>query len=567
MHSLLSVMAKEGSNSHLSESSTTKAKACINCRRRKIKCDGVRPKCGPCSRSMGFQDCEYAEDGLTRTQILEDQIAILEARIEELEKPQELRSTLVLNNPYAEQLGPGLSPATPRRGPSLRLPIASQGSSGLSSPLSLPTSPVSGLASVELEALVLNFLKHGSQFGFFLHVNNFREAAMGLGSERPTPVLLDVVNLWAIHLSGSNEFLMYEATYLWRALSTTVDALSGAHGHNTILHTIQAEVLLAHYFLRNTRFLEAKYHVSAAVSLVLSAGLHRLRSADLHTIGGPLGPAFHALPAPRNATEENERICAFWTVLTLNNCWTTADGSPSNISYTVPDARIDTPWPLDINASDLQTQVLPDSTVGTVTTFLANLPDAGISESALHAKAAVLFEQASRLASQYRPDISREQLNQFYASFNFIDALIEGFKISLPAVHAHSTREMLVLNCLVQVSTIQLHNPFVGEIDASRRRVLDSARAIVADLQQVPVNDFLFIDPIMGTLLMATCQVFIAELGRFRRQRSSNPAVATHEKALKDAIDTVLTVMNVFAPRCRLMESQLVAVQQLYHGL
>ncbi|KAJ7645226.1 Zn(2)-Cys(6) binuclear cluster domain-containing protein [Mycena polygramma] len=566
-------MAKEGSSSHPSESSTTKAKACINCRRRKIKCDGVRPKCGPCSRSMGFQDCEYAEDGLTRTQILEDQIAILEARIDELEKPKELRSTLVLNNPYAEQLRPGSPPATPRRGSSLYLPITSQGSSGLSSPLSLPTSPASGLAVVELEALVLNFLNHSSQFGFFLHVNNFREAAMGLGTERPTSVLLDVVNLWAIHLSGSNEFTMYEASYLWRALSTTVDALSGAHEHNTILHTIQAEVLLAHYFLRNTRFLEAKYHVSAAVSLVLSAGLHRLRSADLHTIGGPLGPAFHALPAPRNAIEENERICAFWTVLTLNNCWTTADGSPSNISYTVPDARIDTPWPLDINAPDLQacfdtsTQVLPDSTVGTVTTFLANLPDAGVSESALHAKAAILFEQASRLASQYRPDMSRNQLNQFYASFNFIDTLIEGFKISLPAVHAHSTREMLVLNCLVQVATIQLHNPFVVEMDASRRRVLDSARAIVADLEQVSVNDFLFIDPIMGTLLMATCQIFIAELGRFRRHRPSNASVAAEETALKDAIDTVLAVMNFFAPRCLLMESQLVAMQQLYHGL
>jgi hypothetical protein len=47
--------------------------------------------------------------------------------------------------------------------------------------------------------------------------------------------------------------------------------------------------------------------------------------------------------------EEYERVNAFWAVLTMKNCWTTADGSPSNISYTVPDARIDTPWPADIN--------------------------------------------------------------------------------------------------------------------------------------------------------------------------------------------------------------------------
>jgi hypothetical protein len=105
----------------------------------------------------------------------------------------------------------------------------------------------------------------------------------------------------------------------------------------------------------------------------------------------------------------------------MNDCWTTADGSPSNISYSVPDARIDTPWPLDIDAVDLQVgplhgrsraitytsqiQTLPDSSLGTVTTFLANLPDSEVSEAALHAKAAILFEQASRLAAQYSPSI------------------------------------------------------------------------------------------------------------------------------------------------------------------
>jgi hypothetical protein len=59
------------------------------------------------------------------------------------------------------------------------------------------------------------------------------------------------------------------------------------------------------------------------------------------------------MPLPMDATEEAERINAFWTVLTLNNCWTTADGSPSNIAYADPDVGIDTPWPSDINAPHL----------------------------------------------------------------------------------------------------------------------------------------------------------------------------------------------------------------------
>ncbi|KAJ6530387.1 Zn(2)-Cys(6) binuclear cluster domain-containing protein [Mycena vulgaris] len=561
-------MTQQGSSSISFDPPSAKAKACVNCRRRKIKCDGERPKCGPCTRSSSFQDCEYAEDGTTRTQILEEQIAILEARIEELEKPKELRSNLVLHNPYASERRSASLPSFSRGCSSMHLPLPhSELSSDLSSPLSsVAASSSEGIPIVELETLIHNFLHHSSQFGFFLNIHNFREAALGRSGQRPAAVLLDVVYLWAIHLSGSEEFTAYEAGYLSQALRTGVDALSGTHP-NAVLHTIQAAVLLAHYFLRNTRLLEGKYHLSAAVSLVISSGLHRIRSADSYAVGGPLGPAFHALAPPRDAIEEGERINAFWTVLTLNNCWTTADGSPSNISYTVPDARIDTPWPLDINAPTLHNQVLPDLSIGTVATFLANLPDSGTAVSALHAKAAILFEQASRLASQYRPNMSSEQLNQFYVSFRSIDTLIEGFKLLLPTVHLHSAREMLVVHSLVNVAIIQLHNPFAVDIEASRLRELAAAQAVVTDLGQVLVNDFVYIDPIMGTLLMATCQVFVAELARCRRHRPLGSAVPPEERLLMDAVETVLAVMNVFAPSCRLMDSQLNAMQQIYHGL
>ncbi|KAJ7936982.1 Zn(2)-Cys(6) binuclear cluster domain-containing protein [Mycena leptocephala] len=553
---LTKTMTQEGSRSISLDVPCTKPKTCVNCRRRKIKCDSERPKCGKCSRSIGFQDCEYVEDGPTRTEILEEEIAILEARIEELEKPKELRSTVGLHDPY---VGAGSSPALSQRNSSVHLPIACAELS--SSPWSMPTSSTEEIPLSSLEPLIHNFLHHSSQFGFFLNVHNFREATIGRSGQPPTAVLLDVVCLWAIHLSGSDEFTACEASYLARALRTAVDALSGPHHHHTIFHCIQAEVLLSHYFLRNTRFLEGKYHLSAAVSLVISSGLHRTRSADSY-VGGCLGSGFSAMPLPMDATEEAERINAFWTVLTLNNCWTTADGSPSNIAYADPDVGIDTPWPSDINAPHLH-----NSCVGTVSTFLANLPDDGVSIAALHAKAAILFEKASRLASQCCPDMTNEQLTQFYLSFNTIDALIERFKISLPAVHLHPTRSMLVIHTLVHVATIQLHNPFISNIDASHLRALDAARAVVATLAQVPVHEFVFIDPIMGPLLMTICQVFLTELRRFKHHRPLHGPVRPEERVLMDAMDTVVAVMSVFAPNCRLMDSQLLAMQQLYHGL
>jgi hypothetical protein len=151
--------------------------------------------------------------------------------------------------------------------------------------------------------------------------------------------------LWGVHLSKDARITVYEPAFLAHALRSTAGSLSGTHPR-TILHSMQASVLLAYYFIRNARFLEGKYHTSAAVSIAVSAGLHRIRARQED---GPIEtPSFsNALPPAKCAAEEGERISAFWSVLNLNNCWAGTDGSPSNVSYGEPGLKIDTPWPLD----------------------------------------------------------------------------------------------------------------------------------------------------------------------------------------------------------------------------
>ncbi|KAK7048622.1 fungal-trans domain-containing protein [Favolaschia claudopus] len=552
-------------------------KVCVNCRRRRVKCDGVRPQCGQCSRSLSYSDCEYADEGrATGTQILEEQIARTEARIEALERPGHSGAGgLGLQDPYTGKMHSHGSSSIQRTqstsGSLYRAPTPSRhqtSGSTVSRRVCLnsfwPTNISQEMSLDKLEPLIHNFLQHSSQFGFFLNVHRFQKAIRGSSSHRAAPVLLDAVCLWAVHLSDSSNLSAYEANYLSQALRSAVNALSGTHSSNTILDAIQAEVLLTYYFLRNTRFIEAKYHLSAAVSLVISSGLHRIRSGDVGNLSGS-----RSMTPPRDTIEEWERVNAFWTVLTLNNCWTAADGSPSNISYTDTnsDARIDTPWPSDINASGLQNQALPISSFGTITAFLNNQQDSGVTLSALHAKAAILFEQASRLASQYQPNMRDRR--QFYASFKAVDALIESFKLNLPTVQSHPTREMIVIHSLAQVATIQLHNPFVADADASdgsRSRVVTSARAIVANLTHAPLQQFRYVDPIMGTLLMTVCRVFVSELARFRRYQQSNGSIPPQERLVMDTMDTALSAMNILAANCPLMNSQLVTIQQSYRG-
>lgn len=189
-------------------------------------------------------------------------------------------------------------------------------------------------------------MHHAAQVGFFLSPQLFEALSSGaVPSQLASPALMDTVYLWGSHLSRSEKLSAHESGFLSDALRSTAASLSRAHSSTAILHTVQAEVLLAQYFFRNARILEGKYHASAAVSISLSSGLHKIRSADMRDSARP---TVDSLSPPTNALEEGERINAFWAVLTLNNCWFAADGSPTDFSYATH--GVDTPWPLDIGA-------------------------------------------------------------------------------------------------------------------------------------------------------------------------------------------------------------------------
>lgn len=70
------------------------------------RCDGVRPVCGQCTSKGKADDCEYTGDvqGLTRIQLMEENIALLEARIRELEDPAQDSSVRL--HPLVEQAAP-----------------------------------------------------------------------------------------------------------------------------------------------------------------------------------------------------------------------------------------------------------------------------------------------------------------------------------------------------------------------------------------------------------------------------------------------------------------------------
>ncbi len=180
-----------------------------------------------------------------------------------------------------------------------------------------------------------------------MNASRFRSAALDPSAyySRPLPALMTTVYLLGSVLSHTPSLTMHEKTFLERALVDVSGALSSNYHPQRFAQTIQAEVLLAYYFLASGRFLEGKYHVTTAVSLVLSTGLNKVRS-DRTTSTGQIP----VLRAPRDAIEEGERVDACWTVLILDKSWAVALASVPNAvcPSDIVGLQLDTPWPLEV---------------------------------------------------------------------------------------------------------------------------------------------------------------------------------------------------------------------------
>ncbi|KAJ7266989.1 hypothetical protein B0H12DRAFT_1099064 [Mycena haematopus] len=483
-----------------------------------LRCDGKKPTCTPCARFIGgsLHDCEYTETGPAQSQVLEEQISIIESRIRDLEKPSERTSVALLNPYYPSHLGE-------------------------SSFDEFAAGPSTSISQRDL---------------IFLEPANVRRPLEWCFSQRNRmSALLDAVYLWGAHLSHSDIILVHEASLLSDALRSAARGLSNSSCPNVIRQTIQAEMLLAQYFFRNARMLEGKYHTTIAVSIVLSSRFHKIRSANVHS-------SVDLMSLVANPLNEGESINAFWAVLTLNNTWLAADGSPRDVSYAV----VDTPWPLDIHAYSEESGLLPSHCSATIESFLSNFPDSGTSLIALHAKAAIAFEQASQLAARSTETTTLQDPETFTAAFNTLDGVIETLKQTLPPLGKNGSHSLLlVIHSLVQVAIIQLHNPFFFKHDLSRSRAISAAMTVVESVRQTNLRDFGYIDAIVGTLWMAACQVFITELSR--PEYGSIGTENANMRKFHEAVETLLAAMSVFAGDCRMIELQLETAHRNYDAI
>ncbi|KAK2459256.1 hypothetical protein APHAL10511_008733 [Amanita phalloides] len=511
-----------------------RGRACMNCRFLKIKCDGVKPTCGPCRRHPKEDDCEYS-DGPTRsrTQILEETVSRLEARLYELEHPNETTPSVTLHDPYGRvhereprtyspplltfsDSGSGLSPFSPLSTASTsslpsdhNAPITGRHYS--SSPLVTAEDP----PPIVVSNLLDKFTPHAIVFGFFLNSTRIRNSILLVPGHhtRPTQALTSAICLWGTHISRAtpsehsptqstllNPSLpppppqQHERLYLQRTLHHISVDLLGNHPYK-VLHTLQAHVLLSYYFLRTGRFLEAKMQCGTAISLAIATGMHRIRSANV-AYPSPIGVQAESLmymPPPRNGEEEAERIAGFWTVYTLSKMLGVALESPSAVcgTFEAPGMCIDTPWPLDMD--EAEQKVMPADIQGSymIRSFLTgSVPPSTFSYFAMNVQAAVLLHRATHLSGTWSPSMQPRDYQNYANLFQSTHHLIDVFRAALPPL-ARTTpvssptqlqgeqnyhfRTLVLVHALVDAAVIKLHGHFAYAYNAAGGYAADSA--------------------------------------------------------------------------------------------
>ncbi|CAK5267156.1 unnamed protein product [Mycena citricolor] len=217
-----------------------RGKACLNCRHLKIKCDGERPVCGPCTRVPKDDPCEFTDDGTSRTVELENTIVRLQSRIDELED---------------KDLPPRVA-----------------------------------------HPLLDAFWPHMTEVGYFLHPSRLQDVS------RPPPALLFAVYLWSAQLTGQSDmestFLRRAQTHL--ATETSSASFLYTIQAHVLLSTYMlrnCRLVEAEYYASGAGSLALGYHLNASSHSPLDGEQIRGFWAVV-TLQSMLGIAISILDAP-----------------------------------------------------------------------------------------------------------------------------------------------------------------------------------------------------------------------------------------------------------------------------
>jgi hypothetical protein len=525
--------------------------------------------------------------------MLEQDIARLQARVQELEHPERTTPAVALHHPYS-------FPDVPQ---GTYVPFGFQSpfiSASISSASSREASPSSSAqttwsefstsswwdqeeppSQIVLESLN-KILPYVDELGFFLHIPRVRNTLV-TASSRGIPIALqNAIILLCLHITETKQ-TAFELTVLSRCLRQLADIIpSCSASTRDLLNVLQTEILLTYYLFRVGRIVEARYHSGAAASLVLAFRLHSSslggepnRPADMQFISFDMFRT--TLPNPVDDVEQTEAIHAFWNVFTQDKSMSAVLGVPPSIDRSI---RVSVPWPgqmQEVNLSDQDIHLTSRGQgigpqVDIIQQFLVNgQSERGNSDSALtfHAKAVVLLDEVNNLVEQYTSDSRVQETRLFRTQFTSLDTLIQHMQASIPSNPSLTTetppssspssltppsprlvsRHSICMQSLLSLATIRLHSPFHETYALSNAKIVAAAVLIARALQHVNVNTLQYFDPVVIIWINASF-IIHAEITRLRALEAWPTQFSIRGEGLVQDLRTMLGVLKDIADIC-----------------
>ncbi|KAJ8126677.1 hypothetical protein O1611_g6961 [Lasiodiplodia mahajangana] len=527
------------------------------CRKRKLRCDGIKPSCSTCTR-LGHS-CAYDEvrkkSGPKRGYVkaLEERLK----QVEELLKTQEPTSS---TSPETTKTPSAVFEQT--RSQQATAPAAFN--------VANPSMPI---GERDLDRWRFNGESpQGNGLDEFNFTSNipmgmsnmdpsFTWEMIGLGLEEPLPPQDTIDELapnqrppvalryaiWTLACSITDKYKDLKDLFYQRARKYVEgDAIKGYGEHSITIAHCQTHVLLASYEFKMMYFPRAWMNTGAAVRLSQMIGLHRIDGNGLDVK--------QCLPPPRDWTEREERRRTFWMAFCEDRYASIGTGWP----MTIDERDIMTNLPASEEAFNLsrpeQTQTLADAMSPAGATKLSAF--GGI------VLMATLFGR--NLTHLHRPDVDdrdHDMNGEFWKRHRLLDNILLNTSLCLPnhlkLPAGLNNPNIVFTNMNIHTSTICLHQAAIFKADKnilpptvsaeSKVRCITAANEIASIMRMTSHMDLSAMNPFISFCLYVAARVFV----QYLKSRPDDCQTA-------DSLRFLLAAMNALKKKNPLTESFLV---------
>ncbi|KAK8019894.1 hypothetical protein PG990_005032 [Apiospora arundinis] len=563
--------------------------ACMICRKRKLKCDGVKPSCSTCTR-LGHT-CAYDEvrrkSGPKRGYVkaLEERLKLVESLLQTPES-----SSASSNNPTNASKESSKAPSNPVE-PRNQHPVSAVNLNISNPAIAIASdndmdrwhfngdSPQPGAADdFNFNTAMPMDMNLGPSFTWEmiglgleeplppqetideLHqiyfdkvhpslpmIHKFRYlAAMNLAPNQRPPVALRYA-MWTLACSVAEKYAgMMDLFYQRARKYVEADYIKGYGEHMISVAHAQTHILLASYEFKMMYFPRAWMNTGSAARLCQMIGLHRLDGSGLDVK--------QCLPPPRDWTEREERRRTFWMAFCQDRY-----------------ASIGTGWPMTFDERDIMTD-LPASEEA----FEMSRPEktSTLADSMTPAGAARLQPFSSvvlmgclfgrNLIHLHRPDANdrdHDHNGEFWKRHRNMDNILLNTSLCLPnslkLPTGLSNPNIIFTNMNIHTSTICLHQAAIFKADKyklpasvsseSKVRCITAANEIASIMRMVSHMDLSVMNPFLSFCLYVAARVFV----QYLKSRPEDSQVA-------DSLRFLLAAMNALKRKNPLTESFLV---------